>query len=113
MSFSFLIVLPKLMRSGVAPAAIACSISVSEAASKQEPSRREEIENLRSRVRLDGVEHARVGQRAREAEIVLPHDVEIDDEPRAVLAIAGEELLDAVSHERHPPSARSLSAPGK
>jgi hypothetical protein len=38
MSFSFLIVLPKLMRSGVAPAASACSISVSEAVSKHDPS---------------------------------------------------------------------------
>ena len=109
MSFSFLIVLPKLMRSGVAPAAIASSISVSEAVSNAGAEPREQIENLRRRVRLDGVEDARVGQRAREAEIVLAHDVEIDDEPRAILAIAGEELLDAVSHERHPPSARKAS----
>jgi 3-phosphoglycerate kinase len=36
---SFLIVLPKLIRSGVAPAAIACSISTTEAVSKHEPSR--------------------------------------------------------------------------
>ena len=73
----------------------------------------EQIENLRGRIRLDGVEHARVGQRLGEAQIVLAHDVEIDDEPRAVPAIEGEELPDAVSHERHPPSARSYSAPGK
>ena len=39
MSRSFLIVLPKLMRSGVAPAASACSISGTLAQSKQEPSR--------------------------------------------------------------------------
>ena len=37
MSLSFLIVLPKLMRSGVAPAASACSISPTEAVSKHEP----------------------------------------------------------------------------
>jgi hypothetical protein len=37
MSFSFLIVLPKLMRSGVAPASSACSISVIEAVSKHDP----------------------------------------------------------------------------
>ena len=58
----------------------------------------EEIENLRRRIRLDGVEHARVGQRAGEVQIVFAHDVEIDDEPRPVLAVAGEELLDAISH---------------
>ena len=38
MSRSFLIVLPKEMRSGVAPAASTISISATEAVSKQEPS---------------------------------------------------------------------------
>ncbi len=38
MSRSFLMVLPKEMRSGVAPAASTCSISTTEAVSKQEPS---------------------------------------------------------------------------
>ena len=37
MSRSFLMVLPKEMRSGVAPAASAISISGTEAVSKQEP----------------------------------------------------------------------------
>ena len=106
MSFSFLIVLPKLMRSGVAPAASACSISPTEAVSKHEPSPREQIENLGRRIRLDRVEHARVGQRAGEAQIILAHDVEIDDEAGPIFAVAGEEVLDAVRHERHPPSAR-------
>jgi hypothetical protein len=39
MSRSFLIVLPKEMRSAVAPAASTISISATEAASKQEPRR--------------------------------------------------------------------------
>ena len=69
---------------------------------------RQQIENLGRRIGLDGVEHARVGQRAGEAEIVLAHDVEIDDEARPVFAVAGEEVPDAVSHERHPPSARTI-----
>ena len=72
----------------------------------------EQAQDLRRRIRLHRVEDARVGQRAGEAEIVLAHDVEIDDEARSVLAVAGEELLDAVRHERHPPRAR-CSAPGK
>ena len=38
MSRSFLIVLPKLIRSGLAPAASDISISATEAVSKQEPS---------------------------------------------------------------------------
>ena len=38
MSRSFLIVLPKLMRSGVQPVASTISISATEAVSKQEPS---------------------------------------------------------------------------
>ena len=38
MSRSFLMVLPKEMRSGVAPAASTISISATEAVSKQEPS---------------------------------------------------------------------------
>ena len=37
-------------------------------------------QHLRRRVRLHGVEHARVGQRLGEAAIVFAHDVEIDDE---------------------------------
>ena len=44
-SRSFLIVLPKLMRSGVAPAASACSISGRLAQSKQDPSPREQLED--------------------------------------------------------------------
>ena len=65
-----------------------------------------QIENLGSGIRLDGVEHARVGQRAGEAQIVLAHDVEIDDQAGSIFAVTSEKLLDAVSHERHPPSAR-------
>ena len=42
MSRSFLIVLPKEMRSGVAPAASASSISTTEAVSKHEPSSAQE-----------------------------------------------------------------------
>ena len=71
---------------------------------RAEPSK--QIENLGRRIRLDGVEHARVGQGAGEAQIILAHDVEIDDEAGPIFVVAREELLDAVSHERHPPSAR-------
>ncbi len=110
MSFSFLIVLPKLMRSGVAPAASACSISATDAVSKHEPKPRQEIENLGRRIGLHRIEHARVGQGAGEAQIILAHDVEIDDETRPVFAIAGEEVLDAVRHERLPQERGSFRA---
>ena len=43
MSRSFLMVLPKEMRSAMAPAASTCSISTTEAVSKQEPRRGQEI----------------------------------------------------------------------
>ena len=113
MSFSFLIVLPKLMRSGVAPAASACSISATEAVSKHEPSAREQIENLGRRIGLDRVEHARVRQRAGEAQIILAHDVEIDDETRAVFRRlrARKSLMRSVIAA--PPIARLYAALGK
>ncbi len=63
---------------------------------------REQIENLGRRIRLDGVEHARVRQGAGEAQIILAHDVEIDDEAGPIFVVAREELFDAVSHERLP-----------
>ena len=63
MSRSFLIVLPKEMRSGVAPASSASSISTTEAVSKHEPSSARSLQHLRRRIGLHGVEHARVGER--------------------------------------------------
>ena len=98
MSRSFLIVLPKEMRSGVAPAASASSISTTEAASKHEPSSRQELEHLRRRIGLHGVEHARVGQRAGELRVVVAHDVEVDDQAGPVLASVAQEFTDALGH---------------
>ena len=40
------------------------------------------------------------------AERFRAHDVEVDHQSWAVFMVAGEKLLDAVSHERHPPRAR-------
>ena len=102
MSRSFLIVLPKLMRSGAAPAASACSISGTLAQSKQEPSRAKQVEDLRRRIRLHRVEDARIRQSLGEAHVVFAHDVEIDDEARAVFGIEGEEFLDAIGHSGIP-----------
>src|SRR5208282_2653788 len=73
----------------------------------------EKAENLRRRVRLHRVEDARVGQGRGEGEIVVAHDVEVDDEARSVLAVAGEELLDAVRHSGIPQERGEASAPGK
>ena len=106
MSFSFLIVLPKLMRSGGRAGGQRLLDLVHRGGVEAGPKPGKQIENLRRRIGLHGVEHSGVGQRARETQIVLAHDVEIDDEAGAICAVAGEKLLDAVSHERHPPSAR-------
>ena len=102
MSRSFLIVLPKLMRSGVAPAASACSISTTDAVSKHEPSRASRSRISGAGIGLDRVEHAGVRQRPGEAVVIVAHDVEVDDQARPVLAIAGEKILDAISHSGIP-----------
>ena len=62
----------------------------------------EQAQDLGRRIGLDRVEHARVGQGVGEAQIVFAHDVEIDDEARSILAVGGEELLDAVRHSGIP-----------
>ena len=58
----------------------------------------EELEHLRRRVRLHGVEHARVGQGPGELGVVVAHDIEVDDQARAVLASVAQEFADALSH---------------
>ena len=67
MSRSFLMVLPKEMRSAVAPAASTSSISTTEARVEAGAELGQELEHLRRRIGLHGVEHARVGQRTGEA----------------------------------------------
>ena len=98
MSRSFLIVLPKEMRSGVAPASSASSISTTEAVSKHEPSSARSLSTCRLRIRLHGVEHARVGERPGELGVVVAHDVEVDDHAGAVLASVAQEFTDALRH---------------
>ncbi len=58
----------------------------------------EQAQDLGRRIGLNRVEHPGVRQRAGEAEIIVAHDVEIDDEAWSVLAGRGEELLDAIRH---------------
>ena len=62
----------------------------------------EQVEDLRRRVGLDGVEHPRIRQRLGEMRVVFAHDVEVDDEARAVFGIAEHELLDAIGHSGIP-----------
>ena len=54
--------------------------------------RGQQRQHLRRRVRLHGVEHARVGQRLREGQVVLAHDVEVDDKARAFVAAVSRRL---------------------
>ncbi len=58
----------------------------------------QEVEHLRIRVRLHGIEHARVGQRLGESGVVVAHDVEVDHEARAVFAASAEEVEDTIGH---------------
>ena len=58
----------------------------------------QELEHLRLRVRLHGVEHTRVGERTGKLGIVVAHDLEVDDHARAVLTSVAQEFTDALSH---------------
>ena len=59
-------------------------------------------QHLRRRVGLHGVEHARVGQRLGEAEVVLADDIEVDDEAGPVVVTITQEIADARGHGRSP-----------
>ena len=58
----------------------------------------QQVEHLRGRVRLHGVEHARVGQGLGEGSVVVPHHVQVEDHARAVFATIAEEFDDTVGH---------------
>ena len=70
----------------------------------------EQPQHLGRGVRLHGVEHARVGERPCEADVVLAHDVEVEDHDGAVVAAevaAGtQEVADAVGHRYNPTKVR-------
>src|SRR6202050_3270228 len=68
------------------------------------------LQDLRGRVRLDGVEHFAVRQRLSEALIVLADDVEVEHEAGAVLDAMLEKFADACRHcDATPPSGRRRS----
>ena len=98
MSRSFLIVLPKEMRSAVAPAASTISISADRRGVERRAELGEELQDLRRRVGLDRVEDARVRQRLGESQVVLADDFEVDDKAGAVVASSSEKLADTFSH---------------
>ncbi len=111
MSRSFLIVLPKLMRSGVAPAASACSISTTEAVSKQEPSSASRCEDARIRIGLHRVEDARVRHRPGEGDVIFAHDVEVERRGTARLRGGCGEIPEYDRSSRHPFEGRGSPAP--
>ena len=65
--------------------------------------RGEQRQHLRRRVRLHGIEHARVGQRLGEGLVVVAHDVEIDDEAGPVVFAVAEEVANASCHSEEFP----------
>ena len=81
----------------------------------------QKLQQLRRRVRLDGVEHPAVRQCLGKGGIVVAHDVEIDDEAGAIveplIAAAAQEFADALGHWRAPssrfkgPSGKAPSGP--
>ena len=81
-----------------APAASTLSVSLIEATSKHEPSSVSSLEDLRRRIGLHGVEHARVGQRLGEGVIVLAHDVDVDHEAGPFVLAVLQEFADACGH---------------
>src|SRR5581483_10203143 len=60
----------------------------------------EERQHLGRWVGLHRVKDARVGQRLGEGGVVVAHDVEVDDQARAVLPTPTEEFTDALGHLR-------------
>ena len=83
MSRSFLIVLPKEMRSGRRAGGEAMLDLDDRGRVEARAELREQLEHLRRRVRLHGVEHARVGKRPGELRVVVAHDVEVERPGRA------------------------------
>src|SRR5262249_54827004 len=75
----------------------------------------EQAQDLRRRVRLHGVEHARVGQRLGEGLVVVTDDVEIDDQAWCVVfplrASLAEELADALGHGALPTGQGRIDRP--
>ena len=71
---------------------------------------REQLQHFRLGIGLDRVEDAAVRQRLGEGEVVLAHDIEVDDEAGAVGSSVAEEIADTVGHSRALPSERVETA---
>ena len=59
---------------------------------------REKAQHLRRGIGLDGIEHARVRQRAGELHVVVLHDLEVEHHAGPVLMSVAQELADALGH---------------
>ena len=95
-----------------APAAAGAPATGAAAAGTAADLPRQQIEDRRIGIGLDGIEHACVRQRLGEGEIVLAHDVEIDDEARSALAVGAQEIHDAIGHSGIPRRAASHAKQG-
>ena len=64
---------------------------------------RQQLEDFRRRIGLDGVEHLGVRQRLGEGEIVLADDVEVDHEAGSFVVALLEKFADACGHRDRAP----------
>ena len=109
MSFSFLMVLPKEMRSMATPVACTSSISPRLAVSNFEPSRRQARQDLRRRIGLHGIEDVgRRQQLAHAPEVVLDH-VEVDHQARRLGLLLSEITKNTLGHRWGVPRQSSQS----
>ena len=58
----------------------------------------QELEDLRRRIGLDGVEHLAVRQRLGEVQVILAHDIEVENEAGSVFGAMLEKFADACGH---------------
>ena len=72
----------------MAPAASTISVSLDRGDVEAGAELGQQLQDLRRRIGLHGVEDARVGQRLGEGEVVVAHDVEVDHEAGSFVGAA-------------------------
>ncbi len=107
-------VLPKLMRSGEAPASSSHLDFLHRCGVEARAEIGQQLQNLRLRIGLDGVEDARVRQCLGKGIVIVANDIKIDNKARTVvtafLTALRKELLNTFSHRGIPSNGAALAA---